>query len=68
MKKLPKERALTLLKKQLQEIEDLMQKRYGNPEFEKWKEKTRSVISNLFGENSTYIERFISIRYRIPRV
>ena len=65
MSRLPKQKALELLNKQYNEIESLKVRRFGNPEFRKWRDKTIMIISNIFSEDSSHYKEFKAIRYSL---
>ncbi|EDS78544.1 conserved hypothetical protein [Clostridium botulinum C str. Eklund] len=55
---------VNLIKRQLNEIEELKNKR-GSVEFTKWVRLTKSIISNIFGENSSQLKEFSNIKYNL---
>src|SRR3990172_7400109 len=61
-----KQKAIELLNGQYIQIESLKVQRFGNPEFQKWRDKTSMIISNLFSEDSSHYEQFHTIRYSSP--
>src|SRR5258708_13814784 len=58
-----KEKAKELLSAQLTEIAQLRQTRHGSFEFDKWRSRTKSVIKNVFGEDSTQLNEFDGISF-----
>ncbi len=54
---------ITILQKQIDKIEELKATKYFSPEFKAWKRKTRSLLENVFKENSTQVKDFDNIHY-----
>lgn len=61
--KQPAAKAIRLLKQQLEQILALRITDRDSPEVEQWREKTRTVIANLFGRPSPQLENFDDIRW-----
>ena len=61
----PKDKAIQRLQRALDAIEDLKQskRRSSSPEFKKWHRNTEIAIANTFGEDSSHVRDFTTIRY-----
>ena len=60
-----KAKALSLLKQQLEPIPKLKSSRRDSPDFDKWWQMTRTVIANLFGQESPQLANFADISYSL---
>ena len=60
-----KDTAIQRLQKALDPIESLkqQQRRTSSPEFQKWRRNTKIAIANTFGEDSSHVRDFTTIRY-----
>jgi len=61
----PKDKARELLSAQIGPIKQLRQQRRGSIDFDKWWTRSKSIISNLFGENSPQLKDFCQISYSL---
>jgi hypothetical protein len=61
----PRDKAIALLKQQHTAIERLRGVHHDSPEFSKWWQLTRTIITNLFGQDSPQITNFTSIDYSL---
>jgi len=59
----PKDKSLGLLREQLNAIGELKRVHHDDPAFDKWWQKTRSIVSNIFGQDSHQLEQFVGIQY-----
>ena len=62
----PKKKALELIRKSLDRVQELTRLRYGDPAFDKWQRDTRVVLINVFGEDSRQQNDFDNISYSAP--
>ncbi|MDA3926849.1 MAG: nucleotide-binding protein [Kiritimatiellae bacterium] len=58
-----KDKAITKVQTQIDQIDALSKKRKGNPDFKKWIRDTQVAIEYIFGEESRHITDFNKIRY-----
>lgn len=61
----PKDKARELLTGQLEPIQRLRQQKRGSIDFDKWWTRTKSIISNLFGDDSPQLKDFCQISYSL---
>ncbi len=61
-----KQKALKLIREQLEAIPNLKGVRQDSPEFRKWWQMTRTIIGNLFGPDSSQLANFGEISYDVP--
>lgn len=59
----PKRKALSRLKKALNQMRELKELSTDAPEFRKWKRNTEIAIANTFGEKAPHVEEFTNISY-----
>lgn len=57
--------AISLLEEQLKGVAPLKNKRRDSPDFDKWWQKTKTIIANLFGAPSDQLKEFTSISYSL---
>lgn len=63
--KIAKAKAIELLRQQLAEAPRIKALHHGHAEVGKWREKTRCILGNLCGEDSSQLARFDGIRYSL---
>ncbi len=61
----PKDKARELLTSQIGPIKQLRQQRRGSIDFDKWRTRSKSIISNLFGDDSPQLKDFCQISYSL---
>jgi hypothetical protein len=59
----PKDKSLALLREQIEPIAELKRTHHDDPAFDKWWQKTRAILSNVFGQDSHQLEQFAGIQY-----
>lgn len=64
-----KRKAIEKLKRQLGAIEELRNKTYKSPEFDKWRRDTKIALERIFGEEERHVYEFSHhISYTVPIV
>lgn len=60
-----KEKYISALKKQVEQVDNLANIRRFSPEFEGWRTKTASLLERIFGKESTHYSNFHAVRYSL---
>jgi hypothetical protein len=65
MRRIPKEKALSLLEEQIKPIAHLKVLDRNNSDFNGWWQKTRMILANVFGQDSLQVTSFLDIDYSL---
>lgn len=58
------EKAIEFLTKQREEIKSLEKLKRWGPDYQRWEQLTSAIVNQIWGKDSTQLDRFVQVKYR----